>query len=873
MPVISGSIPKLTDGVSQQAVTLRLNTAVEEQTNAWLSVVTGNQKRPPSRVIKKIGPVDTGNVATTIIDRFDGKKFIVVVKSGSIRVFDAYTGNEKTVATPNGTGYLTSALETDYEFVTVADTTFICNKTKVVQSSPVEEPPERLNPDIYWSIFVKEAIPNSNYAIYVNNVLDATFTTSTNVDADSALERTSYIANNLAVDLLTSGGVAGAVKALEAPVGWVGSPLNRLHDTKFYTATGGTGTGLKIKVVESNRKVAAWSVSKLGSGYTVGDVVTITGTYIGTVSFTVTEVVTGRAVSRANSTVSVRLNDTDTVALDDGQGGTSMTCFGPDIADFSKLPPQDAENRIVQVKGDAGSEGDDYWVIYKDNLWRETWGYGMRAHFDPATMPHVLVYDDLTDTFSFEEHTWPDRLVGDDDTNPHPAFLNQTITSMALHRGRLVILSGENVILSEADNYENFYRSSVIQLLDNEVIDVAAVTGRQANLFHSVPWNKKLLVFSDKSQFSLESAQVLSPKTASLTATSAYDCSKVIKPISMDTSVYFIEDSGPYAKLYEYLIGPDGLTEQADLTSIQVPEYIKGPVKRMVGIPKASSIFILGEDPKKLYVYKFMNGSQGKIQSAWNTWTFTREIKALNVSGNNLYVFVNGTDGLYLETIVVEDDAVRSANNLTVYLDDQIPLSATTRVYDSGPGITTITLPYAYDVSKVDFVNTSGDGMLGFHPQFNAPNSTTLTVAGDWTAINGVVGHRYDYSLTFSPFLLREAKQNATAAIQDGVLSIRYMSINYEDTAYFRVSVKNKGGVPSLYSGTDPVTQDYTGFVFGELESIIGTVPLASGEFRLPVFEDGRYVEIKIVNDSPFHSCFTSAEWYGQWTPKAKQRF
>lgn len=873
MPIVSGSLPKLTDGVSQQAVTLRLNTALQEQTNAWLSVVTGNQKRPPSKIIKKVAPVDTGNIATTVIDRFDGSKFIAVIKDGSIRVFDAYTGDEKTVTTPNGVGYLTSSYETDYDFVTVADTTFVCNKTKVTRSSPVEEPPERLDPGLYWSIFVKEAVPNSYYALYINAVLAASFLTAVNVDAATALQRTSVIANDLKNDILASGGVSGAVKAATPPAGLIGTPISRRHDTKVYDAVGGTGTGLKIQIKESNQKIAAWQITKLGSGYTVGDTVSITGSLLGTKVFTITEVNSGRVATRNNSTVTARLNSDDIVQIDDGSGGDSMTVFGPDIDNFSKLPPQDQENRIVQVKGDAGEEGDDYWVIYKDNLWRETWGYGMKAAWDASTMPHVLFYDDETDTFEFREHTWKERLVGDDDTNPHPSFLNKTITSMSLHRGRLVLLSGENVILSEADNYENFYRSTVIQLLDNELIDVAAVTGRQANLFHSVPWNKKLLVFSDKSQFTLESGQVLSPKTASLTATSSYDCSKTVKPISMENSVYFIEDTGPYAKLYEYLIGQDGTTEEADLSSVQVPEYIKGPIRRMVGIPKASALFILGEDKRKLYVYKFMSSPQGKIQSAWNTWEFTNEIKALNVSGNNLYMLVNGTDGLYLETIAIEDDAVRTASELTVYLDDQIPLTACTRTYNTSTGITTITMPYEYNVEKVDLVNVSGDGLLGFYPQFNAPNSTTILVPGDWRTVNGVIGHKYTYSMTFSPFLLRESKSNATAAIQDGILSIRYMSINYEDTAYFKVSVRNKGGVPSLYSGTDPQIQNFTGFVFGDLAATIGTVPLASGEYRFPVFEDGRYVEIKVINDSPFHSCFSSAEWYGQWTPKAKQRF
>ena len=865
MAVISGSIPKLTDGVSQQAITLRLNTSVEEQTNAWLSVVTGNQKRPPSKIIRKLGAVDTGTVASTVIERFDGKKFIAVVKTGSIRVFDAFTGNEKTVNIPDGTSYLTATSGSDYDFVTVADTTFICNKTKVVQMDPVAETPERLDADLYWSIFVKEAIPNSNYAIYVNNNLEGNFTTSTNVDAASALQRTSVIADNLRADLVAVVGVPGSVASIAAPIGFVGSALARTHDTKVYSAAGGTGTGLTITVKEVSGKVQSWSVSALGAGYTAGDTVTISGTLLTTKTFTISAVTASREVSRHNSTVSLRLSPSDVIALSDGDGGASMTAYGQDISDFSKLPPQDKEGRIVRVKGDAGESGDDYWVIYDDNLWRETWGYGERSTLQAATMPHVLFYDDTSDTFTFRKHTWRDRLVGDGDTNPHPSFLNQSINSMSLYRGRLVILSGENVILSEADNYENFYRSTVIQLLDNEMIDIAAVTGRQANLFHSIQWNKKLLVFSDKAQFTLDSGQVLSPKTASLAATSAYDCSKNVKPISMDSSVYFVEDTGTYAKLYEYLIGNDGSTEQADLSSIQVPEYIKGPIKRMVGIPKASALFLLGDDPKKLYVYKFMSSPQGKIQSAWNTWEFESEIKALNVSGNELYLFVNGPDGLYLETITIEDDAVRSASNLTVYLDDQIPLTACTRTYNSGTDVTTITMPYAYNVDKVDLVYTSNSGILGFHPQFTAQNSTSLLVTGDCSAATGVLGHKYIYSLTFSPFLLRESKQNATAAIQDGILSIRYMSFNYEDTAYFKVTVENKGGNTSQ--------NEYAGFTFGELESAIGTVPLASGEYRFPVFEDGRYVEIKITNDSPFHSCFSSAEWYGQWTPKAKQRF
>jgi len=882
MPIVSGSIPKLTDGVSQQAVTLRLNTAVADQKNAWLSVVTGNQKRPPSKIIKKVGSIETGNVATTVIDRFDGKKFIVVIKSGSVRVFDAATGNEKTVNTPDGLTYLNSASETDYDFVTVADTTFICNKKKIITSVPIAEDPERLNSELYWSIFVKEAIPNANYAVYINNTLEANFTTKSNIDSANIMERTSVIAENLRADLASAGAV-GEVLQATAPTGFVGTAVSKAHDSRLYNASGGSGTGCKIRVKEERGVISSWHVAEGGSGYTVSDVLTISGTYLPSTSFTVTDVTLSstRDVTRNNSTVTLRLRPDDKVGLDDGNGGDSMTVFGEDIVNFSKLPPQDREYRIVKVKGDAGDQGDDYYVMYKDTLWRETWGYGTKLQLVDTTMPHVLVYDPDDDTFTFKKHVWKERVVGDEDTNPVPSFVGQSISAMTLYRGRLVLLSGENVIMSESDNYENFFRSTVIQLLDSEPIDIAAVTGRQANLFHPVQWNKKLLIFSDKSQFVLDTGQVLSPKTAAMTAASAYDCSQTVRPISMDSSVYFVEDSGTYAKLYQYMVGQDSLTEQADLSSIQVPEYIQGPVKRMVGIPKASAIFIQGADPKKLYVYKFMDSPQGKIQSAWNTWEFTRDIKAMNVSGTTLYVLTNGSDGLYLSSITIEDDAVRDAYDLTVYLDDQIALSTTTRVYDPLTKTTTITLPYAYDMLKLKMVCIDETDMLGYAPvdvlgyvpPIQSISPTQYVVDGDWTGFTGVVGHSYEYLMTFSPFILREAKANATAAIQDGILSIRYLSLNYEDTAYFRVSVKTRGSARDTHPGSAPSIYTFNGLEFGHQTTTAGAVPLASGEFKFPVFEDGRYAEVTVTNDSPFHSCFSSAEWYGQWTPKAKQRF
>jgi hypothetical protein len=780
MPIVAGSLPKLTDGVSQQAVTLRLNTAMAHQKNAWLSVVTGNQKRPPAKTIKYMGANENAGLSTTLIERFDGKSFIVVIKSNDIRVFNAKTGEQKVVHLPNGLAYLNSQAPSDYSYVTVADTTFICNKNVKVRNYGIRETPERLNPSLFWSIFVKEAVPNANYAIYVNGVRITYMVTQSNVDKKTILQRTSTIANTLATGLNKAG-------------------------------------------------YGGWTIN--------------------------------------NSCITVPMPAGYKVETSDGDGGQSMEVFGAEIENFSKLPPSCREHRVVKVKGDAGDHGDDYYVVYQNNLWRETWGWETKSAFDPSTMPHVLVYNEATDQFTFKQHVWKERVVGDNETNPHPAFVNQTINSMTLYKGRLVLLSGENVIMSEADNYENFYRSTVIQLLDNELIDIAAVTGRQANLFHGLQFNKKLLVFSDKSQFILDAGQTLSPRSASLVAASAYDCSRSIPPIAMDSSVYFTEDSSKWAKLYEYKVADDGMTEEADVTSIQVPEYIPAPIKALVGVPKASTIFLLGDNDYRLYVYKYLDGPQGKIQSAWNYWEFGFQIKSLLVSGSTLFLFVNRNDGMYLMSIDLDDDAVRSAYDLTVYLDSQITNNDCSHKYDPISNTTHFILPYQYDPTRLRIVAKDAElRAVGYYPKLHLLGANQFLVQGNWETVDAIIGETYDYEMEFSPFILREAKQNATGAIQDGVLSIRYFSLNYEDTSAFKVEVIGKDNQPRFVG-------DFTSFVWGDDNTILDVVPLDSGEFRFPVFEDGRHVKIRVTNDTPFHSCFSSAEWYGQWTPKAKQRF
>ena len=136
MPLVSTSIPNLINGVSQQPSTLRQLTQCDSQINGVSSVVDGLLKRPPTEHVAKISSSSLSNAAIHVVNRDTSNQYIVVVTSdnvtASVVAYDL-SGNSVTVNVPNGTSYLVcSNPSTDLEFLTVADFTFIINKTTTV---------------------------------------------------------------------------------------------------------------------------------------------------------------------------------------------------------------------------------------------------------------------------------------------------------------------------------------------------------------------------------------------------------------------------------------------------------------------------------------------------------------------------------------------------------------------------------------------------------------------------------------------------------------------------------------------------------------------------------------------------------------------
>jgi hypothetical protein len=268
MALISSSIPNFVNGVSQQPYTLRLNSQGEVQENGLSTVSQGLKKRPPTKHLKKIQSTPLGNCFIHTINRDLSERYITVLTNGDLKVYDI-NGVEKTVAFPNGKGYLSAASpSTSFSAITVADYTFITNRNVTVAASGATTPTRPFEA----LINVKAGNYGKEYKVYINGTLQAEYKTPTgSVAADVDNISTDVIAAQLAADLVANGFNSGNWSTIKN--GSIIYVRNTVSDFSITTEDGFNSAGM-VAI-----KGALQKFSDLpNNAYQNGFVVEITGT-------------------------------------------------------------------------------------------------------------------------------------------------------------------------------------------------------------------------------------------------------------------------------------------------------------------------------------------------------------------------------------------------------------------------------------------------------------------------------------------------------------------------------------------------------------------------------------------------------------------
>jgi len=814
MSLISSSIPNFVNGVSQQPFTLRLTSQGEVQENGLSTVSSGLRKRPPTEHIAKISSTPLTDALIHTINRDGTEQYQVILTNGDLKVYDLF-GVQKTVNFTDK-AYLNTATtaQDSFALTTVADYTFITNKTKVVTEASTVSPGR-----LYEALFnVKLGNYGKTYSLLVNGTKVATYATP---DGSNANQSPALSTDSIAATLCAS--LKGAIATTSTTVDAEGNPV--------VTTTPGVATTFAS---------APWTVSVSGS------------------------------------TIYIKNSTTDfNVTCEDGFNNNAMVAIKGNLQKFTDLPSNPRiDSFLVQITGDQSSSFDNYWVKYDagginnaSGVWKETVAPGIKIGLDNTTMPHQLVRE-ANGTFTFKPAEWATRTVGDIKSNPNPSFVGGTINDVFFFQNRLGFLSDENFIMTETGKYFNNYRTTVVSLLDSDPVDVNAATNKVAVLTHAVSFNKQMLLFSKQQQFLVDSVDMMTPKKVPIKPSTDFSVNTRARPVTSGRNVYFTLDKGNWSSVREYFVDLNSLTNDAtDITS-HVPTYIPSGVVKIAAGPSEDVLAMLSEkDGTKLYIYKYYFSGNEKLQSSWSTFTFNAggTILSCEFIQSTLYMVISRADGLYLEKMDFSVGANNPGEPYRVHLDRKVQLPTTALTFD-GTYTTISAGSIGYLPSDGTYMVTAkGGGSIKAGQITDVLYSAGVTkIKGDFSSTALTFGKKYNFLYQVSPLSVRVQGSGQTKASDtEGRTQIRKIAFNHADTGYYQVMVTPLA--------REQYTYTFSGKTLGSLSAVIGAEALSTGRLVVPVVSQNTTVKIVVQSDMPHPVSLFSADWEANYVKRSRQ--
>jgi len=679
------------------------------------------------------------------------------------------------------------------------------------------------------------------------------------------------------------------------------------------TLSGGTGTKAIIFIKQATADTT-YSVTIDGvtvTDNTSGDSTLSTDTVAADLKSGLDSGLTGFTITRNGPVLYVRKNDNSNFSIDgsDTQGDSKMTIIKDSVQRFTDLPTVSPNGYVVEIKGDDDTNFDNYYVkfvtnnggAFEEGQWEETVEAGIPFKFDYATMPHVLIrqadgnfrfarVDGDTYTasgVSFTLPKWGERTVGDVISAPDPSFIGNKINNVFFFRNRLGFLAGDNVILSRVSEFFNFFPETVVSVLDNEPIDVAASHTKVAILKSAVTMGEKLILFSEQTQFVLtSSADNLTPKTANVIVVTEFESSAAAQPVGSGSSIYFLTQKGSFAGIREYILQGESQIRDAANITIHVPRLIPSNVFKMAVSTNQDILVVLGSDnANKLYVYRWLYGEGGqKALSAWFTYSINTNRSILNVDfiGTDLFAVIEEANKVTLEKIPFETEFREPNASFQYHLDHKVT-EATTGVsvsYSSGTGLSTFTVPYRLRANMnivgrylgsgetSTFVDAQGNtktltsGQVLSTSNATDGSTSTITAIGDFRNSKFIIGEPYEMHYRFSKQRLTE--QGAGSPEYVGArLQLHHFYIKYEDAGFFKVEVTPEN--------RDTSTHKFTGRLLGAASAAIGQINLDTGTFKVPIMSKSDRVDIDIKNDTFLPTRLASAEYEGTFHIRSRR--
>tara|TARA_R100001530_G_scaffold47808_2_gene35942 strand:+ start:3613 stop:6840 length:3228 start_codon:yes stop_codon:yes gene_type:complete len=584
--------------------------------------------------------------------------------------------------------------------------------------------------------------------------------------------------------------------------------------------------------------------------------------------------------------------------------GALLNVITTECNDIAELPTQCKHGYVVKVKNSDANEDDYYVKFFGENdkdgpgTWEECPKPGRKIAFDPATMPIQLIRQSGSAGFTVDQIVWENCLVGDETTVPEPSFIKTsdgltksssntyvgTINNMMFWRNRMLLLSDENVIMSQPGEFFNFWPKSAITYTATDVIDISVSSEFPAIIYDGALTNSGLILFSKNQQYLLTTdSDVLSPQTAKINTISTYNFNSNTNPVSLGTTTAFLDNAGKYTRLWEMAnVLREGEPVVIDQTKV-VSKLFDKELSLISNSRENSIIFFSKKNSSTLYGYKYFDTSEKRLQQAWFTWEITGTIQHHAILDDILYVVVrnNGKDTLQSFSIKINTDTITITDDKSnadatddeihrIHLDTASAVTIAAGTYSENSNKTTFLKPDGYEHATAQLClydnNTTSD-YVGKYSEASiinndSPNST-IEVPGDWSNRTVILGYLYDMQLEFPTIYYTQTADNSIKADTNGSLIIHRIKLNFGPYGSYTTIIDKLGNSSYEETWDSPISDQYLLSNVAIDDEVIRTVP---------IYERNKNLTIKLKSSHPSPATLYSMTWEGDFTNKFYQR-
>ena len=797
MPNVTQRVQNYLGGVSRQPDDKKLPGQLVDCINAYPDPTFGLTKRPGFKFLKGLGNENIYSDAKWFYIHRDGdEKYVGCIKGTAIYIWNATSGVAATITYTgsSNTNYLTGTKATDYDVLTVQDTTIITNKgvTVTTQAAP------SFTAKKVGTVKIKAVTAQTTYTVGINGTL------------------VSYTSPDAA----------------------------------------------NIDTILTNLKTSIDGLS-----------------------------VSGLTVTKLDTTLELSCSSAFTLTGKGGADNERLETYQNQVANVAALPERSLHHRVVKVFNTANTAQDSYYTRFiADNgtsgngYWEEYIAPDVSPGLTASTMPHELV-NTAANAFTFKAIDWTARLVGDDETNSHPTFVGATIQQAFFHSSRLGFLTKDNVSMSQASEFYNFYHVSALTQIASDPVDLNTSSIRPTVLTGVIPTAQGLVLFSRNQQFMMYAPNgILTPTSTIIRGISNYEMDIDVDPVDNGTNIIFISKTPSYSRIFQMKTAGQEMNPQVLDIGRVVSEWVPSTITEMAASPQNSFVAMYGPTKKDIYFYRTFSDGQREVMQSWFRWELPGNVQTVSIDSDTFYA-VTMQGGQYTllsasinqtpeEQILVNSDGQKMNPCVDLYAvassvvyDQTDPANPFSKCYIPFNNVTgldplVVIASTSSDLTNPTFIEsgfttTPTIATDGTGTYFKVPNKDFSSIAGQV-----IVGFGYTLDITLPKTYFRLDDQGK---ISDFSASLTIARMKFSTGLTGLVGFKLKRLGTNDYTDVHPV-------ILANFD-LANDVPLDDQSVMMvPIHQKSDNFTLKVSSDSPFPVSITSMMWEGYYSPRFYRR-